>query len=126
MKIKKVKLSIKNLEEMKSDFVNTWKKAQKGKSLPEAVEEICFDSAEEMHKFLSPKRLKLLHIIRDKQPKSIYELSRILKRDRKNVSEDVALLENIGLIQVAVTKDGKRTKRVPLVEYEKIQLEIAV
>lgn len=126
MKIKKVILSIKTLDDMKKEYTATWENAKKGRSFPQAVEEVCFDSPEEMHKFLSPERLKLLHVIREKRPNSVQELSRILGRDRKNVSEDIALLSNIGLIQVEETMKGKRTKIVPLVDYEKIQLEIAV
>ena len=57
-----------------------------------------------------------------KRPSSINELARIVKRDVKNVADDVKYLEQIGLIEKKQTK----SRIAPVVTYEKLKLEIAV
>lgn len=125
MKIKHILLQVKPLEEMAAEFKRTWKKASRGESVSEAAEAICFDSVEEMQKFLSPERIRLLRAVHEKKPKSILELAKILGRDRKNVTEDVKMLESVGLME---RKPAKRNKeKVELVvDYDRIQMDIAV
>src|SRR3989338_10335699 len=89
MKIKHITLKVKTIDEMAADFKRAWKGAGKGRSVREAAETICFDSVEDMQKFLSPERIRLLKTVHKKNPKSIYELAKLLGRDRKNVTEDV-------------------------------------
>ena len=56
-------------------------------------------------KTLTPARWKLLERLRQAGPSSIYELSRKLERDYKNVHTDVTRLADIGLIERAA--DGR-------------------
>ncbi|MBI3795163.1 MAG: MarR family transcriptional regulator [Nitrospinae bacterium] len=113
---------------MAKEFKQTWKAATGGKKVPSAVETICFDSTEEMQKFLSPERIRLIRTIHDLKPKSIIELATQLERDRKNVTEDVKMLESVGLIErKRRIKGGKSKEKVRLsVDYDRIQLDIAV
>ena len=125
MKIKHIRLQVKTLDEMAADFKRVWKDAGKGKSVREAAETICFDSVEDMQKFLSPERIRLLKAVHEKKPKSIYELAKMLKRDRKNVTEDVKMLEGVGLIERKAIKRGKEKVEL-VVDYDRIQMDIAV
>lgn len=125
MKTKRIILEVKSLDEMADEFKDTWKRAQKGKRLSEATESICFDSVEEMHRFLSPERVRLLRVVHEKKPESISGLAKILKRDRKNVTEDVKMLEEVGLLERKKEK-GEKDKVGLVVDYDKIQMEIAV
>ncbi|MBI5970226.1 MAG: MarR family transcriptional regulator [Deltaproteobacteria bacterium] len=125
MKIKHITLKVKTLDEMAADFKRAWKEAGKGKSVREAAETVCFDSVEDMHKFLSPERIRLLKTVHEKTPKSIYELARMLDRDRKNVTEDVKMLEAVGLIERKAAKRGKEKVEL-VVDYDRIQMDIAV
>ena len=125
MKIKHIRLQVKTLDEMAADFKRVWKDAGKGKSVREAAETICFDSVEDMQKFLSPERIRLLKTVHEKKPKSIYELAKMLKRDRKNVTEDVKMLEGVGLIERKAIKRGKEKVEL-VVDYDRIQMDIAV
>ena len=68
---------------------------------------------------------KMLKIIRRDRPSSIYELAKLLKRDVKNTFSDIHFLEQIGLIELKKTKEG-RERSTPVVNYEKILLEIPV
>ena len=125
MKIKRITLKVKTLDEMAADFKRTWKEAGKGISVREAAEAICFDSVEDMQKFLSPERIRLLRTVHERTPKSIYELAKMLDRDRKNVTEDVKMLEGVGLIERKVAKSGKEKVKL-VVDYDRIQMDIAV
>ena len=58
-------------------------------------------------------------------PPSIYKLAKILKRDIKNTFDDVQYLAEVGLLELKKTKEG-REKITPLVNYDKILLEIPV
>lgn len=125
MKIKHIILKVKTIDEMAADFKQTWKEAGKGKSVREAAETICFDSVEDMQKFLSPERIRLLRMVHEKNPKSIYELAKLLGRDRKNVTEDIKMLEAVGLIERKAAKGGKEKVGL-VVDYDRIQMDIAV
>lgn len=78
-----------------------------------------------MRKVLTEERLKILKTIKKEQPSSIYELAKILKRDKKNTFDDVQYLTQVGFIEIKKTKEG-REKTTPLVKYDKIFLEIPV
>ena len=73
----------------------------------------------------SEKRLELLHVIKEQEPNSVYELAKILKRDIKNVNDDIELLKNIALVSITKAREG-RGRVIPRVNYDKIQLEIGV
>ena len=53
----------------------------------------------------------------------MYELAKLTNRDLKNVIQDLAFLERLGLVELKKNKD-KRAKGTPSVEYDKILIEI--
>ncbi len=124
MKIKKIKIRIKDLKSMLDDFVKTGEAIERGEKLKpvKGRPEVYFTSFEALRKVLTPKRLELLHIIKMKKPSSINELARIAKRDLKNVADDVKYLEQVGLIERK--KTANRT--APVVTYDKLTFEMAV
>ena len=78
-----------------------------------------------MRGVLTNNRLLILKTIRKHQPKSVYELAKHLRRDLKNVNQDLRLLSDMGLVTLETTEiDRKRV--IPQVDYKKIVLEIAV
>lgn len=58
------------------------------------------------HKPTPASRLELLSVIRKEKPKSIQEFSRILKRDFKNVYQDVKALAEFGLYMKKLVAEG--------------------
>ena len=74
---------------------------------------------------MTPKRLELLRTVKEKRPQSVYELARLMNRDLKNVTQDLAFLERLDLVELKKTKD-KRAKTTPSVDYDKILREIVV
>lgn len=121
MKVKKIKIGIKDLKTVLEDFVKTGEAIERGEKIKKETG-IYFTSFEAFRRALTPKRLELLRIIKTKKPSSLNELARIAKRDIKNISDDVKYLEQMGLIEKKAT-DRKIT---PVIKYDKIALEIAV
>src|SRR3990167_5308300 len=124
MRVKRVKIGIKSLEDVLEDTKEAMKKVERGEKV-KREKAIYFESIEGFRKALTPKRLQLLHLIREKQPGSIQELTRLSKRDIKSVATDITLLEELGLIDMKRKKEGRR-ESIPVVNYNKINLEIAV
>ena len=121
MRVKKIKIGIKDLTTALEDFVKTGEAIERGEKVKKESG-VYFTSFEAFRKILTPKRLELLHTIKARKPSSIHELARMARRDVKNVAEDVKYLEQIGLIEKKETDH----KTAPVTKYDKIALEIAV
>jgi predicted transcriptional regulator len=106
-------------------FKETFKAVQAGRHI-EPHEIVGFTSLEAARNFLTRERLALLHTIRNRHPGSIYELAKMTGRDLKNVQEDVRILEQHGLVQIAERPRGSRKVKVPRVPFEEIALRIAI
>ncbi|HYA26976.1 MAG TPA: MarR family transcriptional regulator [Thermodesulfovibrionales bacterium] len=121
MKVKKVRIDIKSLENVLNSAKYTIKKLERGEKVKKQTG-VFFTSLEIFRKAVTPKRLELLHLIKTRNPSSINELARMANRDIKNVSDDVKYLEQIGLLE----KKEIARKTKPVINYDRIDLEIAV
>jgi predicted transcriptional regulator len=124
MRVKKIDIGIKGLQESLNDFSEVWKKLEAGKKVRKE-EGIYFDSIDNMRAVLTNNRLLILKTIREQKPNSVYELAKMLHRDLKNVNQDLKLLSDIGLVTLEKTEADKK-RIVPHVDYGKILLEIPV
>ena len=124
MRVKRVRIGIKSFKEILQDFVKTGKAIERGERVKKE-EGIYFESAEAFRKALTSKRLELLRLIKKHHPKTLRHLSRLAKRDLKNVAQDVELLENLGLLSTRKEKEGRKEVS-PTVDYDAIELMIAV
>ncbi|MBI4715326.1 MAG: hypothetical protein HY760_05230 [Nitrospirae bacterium] len=124
MKVKKVKIGIKGVKEALADFVKTGEAIERGESV-KREKGLYFESIEGFRKALTPKRLELLHLIKEKHPKSLQELARLSKRDIKSIVTDMEILENVGLVEIERKTKG-RGESIPTVEYDAIELLVAV
>lgn len=86
--------------------------AQKGKDLPRATPVLSFPSIAEMARTLTPKRLELLRLIRRHRPQSVRQLASLAERDIKNVSTDLRVLENLGLVETQEREASRQPKRL--------------
>lgn len=121
MKVKKITVGIKDIKTVLDEFVETGEAIERGEKVKKETA-IYFTSLEVFRKALTPKRLELLHVIKTQKPSSINELARFSGRNIKNVSDDVRFLKQAGFIEI---EEGNRTS-MPVVKYDKINLEIAV
>lgn len=124
MKVKNIKVSIKSDEDIFKEVKGVWGKLEKGEKV-KGHKGISFESLDVMRRVLTEERLRILKTIRKEHPQSVYQLAKILHRDIKNTFNDMQFLEQAGLVELKKTKDG-REKTTPMVNYEKILLEITV
>lgn len=124
MKVRNIKIAIKSDKELFDEIKEVWGKLERGEKVKKH-EGIYFENLDTMRKVLTEERLRILKTIKKSHPQSIYELAKLLKRDIKNTFDDVKYLAEVGLIEIKKTKDG-REKATPLVNYDKILLEIPV
>ena len=124
MKVKNIKIAIKSDKELFNEIKEVWNKLEKGEKVKKH-EGISFANLDVMRKVLTEERLRILKTIKKDHPSSIYELAKILKRDIKNTFDDVQYLAEVGLVELKKSKVG-REKITPLVNYDKILLEIPV
>ena len=77
-----------------------------------------------IRQLLSNEKARLLHVIKSKQPSSIYELAKLLGRDFKAVRQDIRLLEQFGLVELVSSNKNNRERLRPIVEADKININI--
>jgi len=121
MRVKRVRIGIKDMNSFMDDFVRTAQAIKRGEKVKKS-RGIYFTSLEAFRKVLTVQRMSLLRLIREEKPASLHQLARLSRRNIKNVSDDVKYLSQVGLIEL--NESGKKISA--LVNYDKILLEIAV
>lgn len=124
MKLKQVKITVKNRTQALKNFAEVLHQAKKGEDITPHYE-VSFENIEALRKVLTEKRLELLHVIKEQSPDSIYELAQLVDRDINSVKDDIHVLEELGLISLEEIHEARRRVR-PLLEFDRIQVEIAV
>lgn len=124
MKVRHIKIGVKDLRAVLDEAREAMERIAAGRAV-QKIHDINFTSYEAMRKILTPRRLELLHTIKEKNPHSVYELARLLGRDLKNINDDLAILAKIGLVELRRTTQGRK-KVIPWVTVDKIQVEITV
>ena len=124
MKIKKVQIGIKGVKQALNDFVRAGAAIERGEKVKREVG-IYFENIAAFRKALTPKRLELLHLIKTRRPKSLQEIARFARRNVKNIATDIDLLTQLGLIETAKSKTGRK-EITSQVDYDAIELRIAV
>jgi len=115
---KKIKMGVASEEEVFQEFVDMWHRAE-SEIINESEEHLYFMDAATFFKVLSKGRIALLKALHSHGSTSIRKLSQLLKRDYKNVHQDVQLLIKVGLIQ----QDEAKLISVP---WDKINAEITL
>jgi len=89
-------------------------------------EDYDFEGLTSLRRLLSNEKAKILHVIKEKKPNSIYHLAKILKRDFKAVCTDLKLLERFGFIDLVSEKKGQRERLKPTLVVDSILISIKV
>lgn len=124
MKVKKIRIKIMDQDRWFNHVESILKNAEKGhyKYYPPTVS---FTNIEVARKVLSPRRIELLSTIRHQKPASMYELAKMVNRDRKSVTSDVKLLKQIGFVTLKKHQKA-RTIVTPQVPFEEINLQMRI
>jgi len=63
--------------------------------------------------------------IKEKKPKSIYELAKMLDRNWRLVAKDVELLSNLGIVKLEKREKPKEVIR-PIVNFNKMDINVTI
>lgn len=104
------------LPSMGKRFVSAWKRAETGAPVNET--HITFLDVDVLLATLSPRRLELLRHVRQHGAANMCELAMAIGRDYKNVHQDVAALEAVGLL----LRDGRKLSA----PWDEVQASVAL
>ena len=90
-----------------------------GKSKKKELSEIAL-----LRMLLSNEKARILHIVKTKQPNSLYGLAKLLGRDYKSVRQDLTVLEKYGFIDMIPIHKGKRETLKPVLALDELQITI--
>ena len=119
-----IKVDISDTRKVLGKFASTLERAMKGKKVKSHAG-ISFESIDGLRNLLTNKRLELISVVKRKKPKSIYELSKMLKRDLKSVNIDLKILKNNDFIEFKKVNEGRK-RLIPIVEFDKIDIMVKV
>jgi predicted transcriptional regulator len=94
-----LKIGIKSQEEADKETSKILRKFDQGVFPDQPIERVYFHDFKALLRYITPKRLILLEELHKVGPMSVNALAKHLKRSYKNVYDDVALLERVGLIE---------------------------
>lgn len=118
-------IGIKTEEKAKAEFKAAFQAAQKQHSFKPKTG-VYFTSLEAARKFLTKNRLELLHVIKAKSPKSIFELAKFTNRNSPSVLNDIKLLAKHGLVKLNKTMESPKYLLKIKVNYDAINLQIGL
>lgn len=86
--------------------------------------EFDFEGLGVLRNLLSNEKARVLNVIKNRKPNSIYELAKILKRDFKSVNGDVKALEKFGFLDMVAEKTGKRERLKPVLAVDSMYIHV--
>jgi predicted transcriptional regulator len=128
IEVKEVEIEIKSISEVAKEADAIMQKVKEGKRVEFEGKKIVVPSLDLLRKCLTPERIRMLHVIKKYKPSSIYELAKIMRKDRRNVLKDLHFLNDFGLVMVK--KESKlsspRRNMVPTVDFSRIVVGIPI
>jgi len=123
MKTKKaLTVKFKSLDELEKELLDLPKK-KVGYIQPKDV--ILFESINGFRNFMTLQKLELLTLIASENPKSVYELAKMVDRAIAPVQKDCNILAQTGFIIFKKEKGGRRTMTPKLkFDYDRIIVEL--
>ena len=89
-------------------------------------EEYDFKEITSLRQILSNEKARILDVIKNQKPGSIYGLAKIFGRNFKSVQEDIKLLEKFGFIELIKEKTKNRIRHRPELVVDTIVINIKV
>ena len=114
-------ISLKSSNDALKDFSKALKSARKGK-VKTPHYEISFDNKKDFSKFI--KNIDILMAIQNLNPKSVYELAKILGKDQSNINKVISFFEDYGVVKIKTSKLNNRVVKKPIVDYQKIEFNL--
>jgi predicted transcriptional regulator len=89
------------------------------------AEDFDFSGINDLRQLLSNERAKVLFVLKNQKPESIYKLAKIVGRDFKAVLKDLKLLEKFGFVKLTPLHKGKRKIVKPEVELHELTVNLS-
>jgi len=123
IKMTSIKIEIKPFVESMEETIEAVKRLEKGEKVK--LNKLVFNDIETFRKILTKERMRILSYIKYKKPNSIYELAKGLDRDWRLVSNDVSLLNSLGLVKLEKKKEQREAIK-PTVNFSRMDIRIAI
>ncbi len=107
------------LKESKGAF-SLFQKTTKGK------EEYDFSGISALRQLLSKEKARILDVIKNEKPSSLYDLAKKLGRNFKPVYDDVRLLERFGFIEIVEEKTKNRIRHKPRIITDLVTIHVRI
>ncbi len=85
-----------------------------------------FEGMAALRNLLSNEKARILHVIKNQKPGSIYDLAKKLGRTFKSVSDDLKLLERFGFVEFVEEKTKKRIRHKPEIAVDTVTIHFKV
>ena len=115
-------VSFKTSDEILADFKKAFGVAKNVKSKSPHFE-ISFDNKRDFDRFVL--NLPILRYVLIFKPKSVYELAKIAGLDVSNLNKVILFLQEVGAIKVKTIKVSGRKVKIPMVEYDTVEFNLA-
>ena len=89
-------------------------------------EDFDFSGLLALRQLLSNEKARMLFVIKEQKPKSIYDLAKKLGRGFKAVNDDVKLLEKFGFVELVEEKTKKRIRHKPIIVVETVTIHFKI
>ena len=118
MKIKALKITFESMADFKTRTRKALESAiKRGKKSIQPNDTLVWASVEAYQQFMSDQKYTILAAIYKYEPKSIYQLAKILNRAQQNVARDCDLLEKHGFISFREA-EGSRKSKAPMLSFD--------
>lgn len=85
-----------------------------------------FDGLLALRQLLNNEKARILHVLKNDQPNSIYDLAKKLNRGFKAVNDDLKLLERFGFIEFEEEKVKNRIRHKPVLVIDSLTVKFRV
>ena len=124
MKVKKINIKVMDIDEYFNHVESVLENYNKGK-YKEYPSTVSFANLTLLRKILSPRRVQLMSVIKHKKPESIYELAKMVNRERKSVITDINILNELGFVKLKRYHKEREIVK-PEVNFEEIDIGVKI
>ena len=89
-------------------------------------EDYDFSGMQALRQLLSNEKARILDVIKNQKPKSIYHLAKILGRSFKSVNDDIKFLEKFGFIDLIAEKTKNRARLRPELVIDSMTINLKI
>jgi predicted transcriptional regulator len=121
--MKKLVVSYKTATQVFDDFKKAAKSVQKKSFQGEPQYEVSLDNKADFNKFV--RNIPVLAAILTSNPRSVYELAKIIDVDVSNLNKIIDFFEEIGVVKIKTQMVAGRKVKKPKVEYNEVTFRLA-